>query len=223
MIISIARTIILYFFAMFAIRLMGKRQIGELQPSELVITMLISELATLPMQDFDIPLVLGIIPITVLVFFEHITSFISIKSVKFRRFINGNPCVVIHNGEIKVKVLRDLRLSVDELLEELRICEITDISDVQYAIIETNGQLSCICYSHLRNIERKDLNIEGDATSLPLIIVNDGSIIERNLLLLEKDKNWLLSHIKGKKIPLKSIFLMTLDISGNIFIQTKEV
>lgn len=224
MLISLVRTIILYVIAMFAVRMMGKRQIGELQPSELVITILVSELATLPMQDFDIPLILGIIPICTLIFLEHIVSFLSLKNTKLRRIINGNPCIVVTKGQINIKVLRELRMSVDELVEELRVNNVTNISDVEYAIVETNGQLSCILAPHARPVDASQMDqITLNTDSLPLIIVNDGCIIFRNLKLLNKDKLWLENYIHNRNnIELNNIFLMTLDIYDNVFIQEKE-
>lgn len=222
MMISLGRTIILYFFVIFAIRLMGKRQIGELQPSELVITILVSELATLPMQDFDIPILLGIIPIVTLVFFEHVVSYICLKDVRIRRFINGNPCIIVKDGKLDVKVLRDLRISVDEVLEELRVNNVTEIKDVKYAIIETNGQLSYILYPNARNVTAGMMNVETENTSLPFIIVNDGYILESSLKQLNKTRQWLMNYLKNeKKVQLENIFLMTLDSTGNIFLQEK--
>ena len=223
MIISLGRTIILYVFVIFAVRMMGKRQIGELQPSELVVTILVSELATLPMQDFDIPVILGIIPIVTLVFFELIVSFLCLKNVKLRRFINGNPCIVIKDGHIERKTLQSLRISVDELLEELRVNNITEITDVKYAIIETNGQLSYVLYPHARTVTSGMMNINIRDTSLPLVIVNDGYIVMKNLNELKKNTEWLQKYLQENgNINLNDIFVMTLDSSNNIFIQTKE-
>lgn len=223
MMISLGRTIILYFFVILAIRMMGKRQIGELQPSELVVTILVSELATLPMQDFDIPIILGIIPIVTLVFFELIVSFLCLKNVKLRRLINGNPCIVISKGKIDRKLLGELRISVDELLEELRINNIIEISDVKYAIIETNGQLSYVLYPDARNVTTGMLNLNIKDSGLPLVIVNDGFIIVKNLSQLKKDTIWLQEYLKNNgNINLNDVFIMTLDCCDNIFIQTKE-
>lgn len=223
MLISLVRATILYFFVIFSLRLMGKRQIGELQPSELVVTFLVSELATLPMQDSDIPLVLSIIPILTLVFLEHITSYICLKSVRIRRFLNGNPCIVIQDGKLDIKTLRSLRMSVDEILEELRVNNITEIDDIKYAIIETNGQLSYILKPEARAVTAGDLNISSKETSLPFIIVNDGFIIKKSLLEINKTPKWLLNHLKTvEKVELSDIFLMTMDLNENIFLQKKE-
>lgn len=224
MLISLSRTIILYIVAMFAIRMMGKRQIGELQPSELVITILVSELATLPMQDFDMPLILGIIPICTLIFLEHIMSFLGLKNPALRRVINGNPCIVVVNGKIDTKVLRELRMSVDELVEELRVNGVTNIEDVEYAIVETNGQLSCILIPSARPLEAGCYDCPASSESLPLIIVNDGCIIKRNLCILNKNDDWLDNLLAQHNIKdINSIFIMTLDIYDNIFIQKNEV
>lgn len=202
---------------------MGKRQIGELQPSELVVTFLVSELATLPMQDSDIPIILSVVPIITLVFLEHLTSFLCIKSVRLRRFLNGNPCIVIKDGQIDIKTLRSLRMSVDEILEELRINNITEINNVKYAIIETNGQLSYVLYPEARNVTAGELNLTPKATSLPFIIVNDGFVIKKSLDELDKSYDWLQNYLKNDiKINLQDIFLMTMDLDENIFIQKRE-
>lgn len=223
MLISLVRAIILYFFVIFSLRLMGKRQIGELQPSELVVTFLVSELATLPMQDSDIPIILSVIPIITLVFLEHITSFLCLKSVRLRRLLNGNPCIIIQDGKINIQTLRTLRMNVDEVLEELRVNNITEIDDVKYAIIETNGQLSYILYPHARTVTAGELNIDPKKTSLPFIIVNDGFIVKKSLHELNKSVDWLYNHLKTiEKINLQDIFLMTMDLDDNIFIQKKE-
>lgn len=222
MIISFCRTIILYIFVMCALRLMGKRQIGELQPSELVITILVSELATLPMQDFDIPILMGIIPIVTLVFFEHLVSFICLKNVKIRRMINGNPCIIIKNGELDIKKMRDLRVSVDEVLEELRINNVTQISDVKYAIIETNGQLSYILNSGAETVTNDMLTLVAPKKGLPLVIVNDGYVITENLIELNFDMLWLVDTLKEEELSIDQVFLMTSDSYENIFVQEKE-
>lgn len=223
MIISLARTIILYFFVIFALRMMGKRQIGELQPSELVITILVSELATLPMQDLDIPVLSGVIPIITLVFLELFMSYLCLKNIKLRRFLNGNPCIVINEGKINRKLLGELRISIDELLEELRINNITEICDVRYAIIETNGQLSYVLYPEARSVTAKMMKTKAPDSALPLVIVNDGYILLKNLEILKKDTFWLEKYLKSQgNININNIFIMTLDACDNIFLQTKE-
>ncbi|MFI3115116.1 MAG: DUF421 domain-containing protein [Clostridia bacterium] len=223
MIIFLARSVILYFFVIFSLRLMGKRQIGELQPSELVVTFLVSELATLPMQDANIPILISVIPIVTLVFLEHMTSYLCLKSVRIRRCLNGNPCIVIKDGKIDIKTLRALRMSVDEILEELRVNNITEISSVKYAIIETSGQLSYILYPKDRNVTLSDLKLTSKETCVPFIVVNDGFIINKSLIELEKDKKWLINHLKNvEKVNLEDIFLMTVDSNDNVFLQKRE-
>lgn len=223
MIISLCRTIILYIVVMCAIRLMGKRQIGELQPSELVITILVSELATLPMQDFDIPIMMGIIPIVTLVFFEHIVSFICLKNVKIRRLVNGNPCIIIQDGVLDIKTMRDLRVSVDEVLEELRINNVTNIEDIKFAIIETNGQLSYILKNGAETVTNDMLSLVAPEKGLPLIIINDGCVIDENLISIKRDMLWLVAKLNEKKLSINQVFLMTSDSYDNIFIQERDV
>lgn len=221
--ISFIRTLILYIVISFALRLMGKRQIGEFQPAELVITILISELAALPMQDVSIPLAAGIIPIFTLVSAEIVISVLCLKSIKFRRFLNGNPCIVIKNGKIDEKKLFELRISIDELLEELRLNSITSIKEIKYAIIETNGQISFIPYTSNRPLTPNDMNISVDESSIPLIIVSDGKILYENLTKLKKDKKWFYKILDLNDIKKENeIFLMTVDEFDNIFLQKKE-
>lgn len=208
---------------MFALRLMGKRQIGELQPSELVITILVSELATLPMQDFDMPIMMGIIPIVTLVFLEHVISFICLKNVKIRRLINGNPCIIIKDGILDIKTMRDLRVSVDEVLEELRINNVTNIADIKYAIIETNGQLSYILNSGAETVTNDMLQIVADDKGLPLVLINDGYILQENLKEINRDMLWLVAQLKSRKLSCNDVFIMTCDCYDNIFIQERSV
>ena len=139
MITALCRTVILYFLIMIGLRLMGKRQIGELEPSELVLTMMISDLATVPMQDFGIPLVNGVIPIVTLLAMSMLLSCVSLRNVRFRTLICGKPAIIIRNGKLQQDAMRHNRLTLDELFEELRTQGVTDISDVKYAILETGG------------------------------------------------------------------------------------
>lgn len=223
MAISFLRTIILYIFISLSLRLMGKRQIGEFQPSELVITILISELAAVAMQDMQTPIIAGVLPMFTLVSAEILISVLCMKSIRFRKFLNGNPCIVIENGKIDQKKLFELRLTIDEILEELRLNSINDISEVKFAILETNGQLSCLLQNEARPLTSGELKSEAKKSSIPFILISDGKKIDQNMKKLNKNEKWLKNQIKKQNIEsIKSVFLMTCDEYDNVFLQKKE-
>ena len=162
MFVTLIRTVILYVLAIVSIRVMGKRQIGELQPSDLVVTLLISQIISIPIQDTDIPLVNTLIPIFLLVGFEILTSVFNMKSIKFRTFMQGHPVVIINDGVLNQKLLKDLRFTIDDLLEALRQKDIFDIAQVQYAVVETNGQISVLLKAEYDTVTREDLKLNPD-------------------------------------------------------------
>lgn len=223
MIIAFVRTIILYLLIIIGVRLMGKRQVGELEPSELVLALLIADLAAVPMQDFGIPLLSGIIPILTLLCITMIISLISMKSVTFRALICGRPSIIVENGILHQREMAKNRFTVDELMEELRMKGITDISTVKYAILETNGQLSVLPFSRQTAPVRQDMNIESKETGLPLVIINDGRVLEHNLKLRGYDKAWLEKQLLkyGAKKP-TDVYLLTADESGTVYYAPKE-
>lgn len=223
MAISLIRTIILYFLVTVALRLMGKRQIGELEPSELVVTILISELAAIPMQDVTIPLFAGVIPMFCLVAIEILTSFLCLKSRKARRIFNGRSAVVIRHGKLERKKMADLRVTTDEILEALRQNNISSPAEVKYGVIEPSGSLSYVLYPKYKPATAEMLAYEPDPEGLPLIVVSDGKPIMGNIRLLNLEVADIEKMIKKSNIPsLKDVFLMTLDDCGNRFIQKKE-
>lgn len=173
MVIAFVRTVILYLFIIAGIRLMGKRQVGELEPSELVLALIIADLAAVPMQDFGIPLLSGIIPILTLLCITMIISVLSMKSVKFRALICGRPSIIVENGKLHQREMAKNRFTVDELMEELRMKGITDISTVKYAILETNGQISVLPFSDQKPPIAKDMAVVPEEAGLPLVIIND--------------------------------------------------
>lgn len=220
---ALLRTLILYLLATFAIRLMGKRQIGELEPSDLVITILISELATIPMQNPGIPLTAGIIPIFTLVTVEILVSYACVKSRKFHRLVNGRSAIIIQDGKLDDKKLHQLRLSIDEVVEELRINNIASVADVRCGIIEPNGQLSYVLYPNAQPVTAEMLNLSPSKVGVPFIVISDGKTVPLNLKRLQLNEEDLLSHLKKKKISqISDVLLMTLDDCGNEFIQPKE-
>lgn len=223
MLIVFIRTLILYAVVVVVMRLMGKRQIGQLQPFELVVAIMISELAAVPMQDTGIPLVNGIIPIITLLIAQLILSFISLKSLKARKIICGNPNILIENGKINEENLSKEMYTINDLLEQLRIKDIPNISDVEFATLETNGQLSVIPKSQKRPITPEDLNLSTKYEGLSLDLVIDGEIIYENLQKANLNESWLKSELKklGVADPIHLLFA-NLDSDGNLYYQQKD-
>lgn len=211
------RTAILYFVVTIAIRLMGKRQIGDMQPNELVVTLLISEIASIPLQDSDQPVLLGIIAIFVLVFLEIVVSVIAMKSFSVRKILNGKSVVIIKNGVIDQKAMSDVRMTVVDLIELLRGQNVFDIKDVAFAVLEVNGDLSVLLKSDAQPVTLKDIEIEKnhENQALPLPVISDGKIVYESLTALQTTKEKVLKLLKQNKIELKGVFLMTLDRNGN--------
>ena len=223
MVISFVRTIILYIFVVLALRLMGKRQIGELQPSELVVAIMISDLATVPVSDIAIPLLSGIIPILTLVILEVIISFITLKSEKFRNVFTGKPTYLIKNGILQEDEMRKLRYNIEDLLSELRIKDVTDISTVYTAILETNGELSIVLKTENTPVKLKDLNMNTNQEKIPLILISDGIVRMNHLEEASKNVKWLKNQLKKRNITnLKDVFILSYSDNGKIFVQTKE-
>ena len=218
MMTAFARTIILYFLIMVGLRLMGKRQIGELEPSELVLTMMISDLATVPMQDFGIPLLAGVIPILTLLAISMLLSQISLRNLRFRAVVCGTPSVLIRNGELQQDAMRRNRYTLDELLEELRGQGISNIADVKYAVLENSGQLSVLPWAAQQPPTASQLDV-----TLPVIVINDGRVLTKNLALCGKDKTWLDKALRKEKVSSpREVFLMTLDEQGQVLCVKKE-
>ena len=224
MMTAFLRTIILYFLVMLGLRLMGKRQIAELEPSELVLTMLISDLAAVPMQDFGIPLLAGIIPIMTLLALALLLSQLFLHNLKFRNLFCGTPSLLIRNGEVQQEELRKNRYTLDELLEELRGQGISSIRDVKYAVLENSGKLSVLPRSGAQPPTADRLGLEEtDDVTLPVVLINDGRILSRNLDGCGKDLSWLQQALKERQLSSpKEVFLLTLDEQGHVFCIKKE-
>lgn len=221
MITAFIRTIILYFLIMLGLRLMGKRQIGELEPSELVLTMMLSDLATVPMQDFGIPLLAGIIPILTLLALSMLLSQLSLYHLRFREILCGKPALLIRQGRLQQDTMRKNRYTLDELLEELREQGYTSISDVKYAVLENSGQLSILPWTK-QQASASQAGADAKMT-LPIILINDGRIIKRNLDFCGKDAAWLHGILEQEKLSSpKEVFLLTLDEDQQVFCIRKE-
>ena len=223
MFVLIIRTFLLYFAVIFIMRMMGKKQIGELEPFELVIALMISELATFPMQDIRIPILHAIVPIITLLFLQVSTSFLELKSEKARRILTGAPSILIKNGKIDIAELRYQRFNINDLLEELRLKGYFNLSDIQYAILETSGELSILPKTKKSAATKEDLNLKVVQEVLPVPLIMDGNINFKNLKLIEKDEVWLNRLLMKNNIShAKDVFIGTLDSQNEFFYQLKE-
>lgn len=223
MFILAIRTVVLYAFVVLSIRLMGKRQIGEMQPSELVVAIMISDLASVPMQAIDVPLLSGIIPVLTLIVTEVLMSYISLKSRFFRKIITGEPSVIIYNGHINEGELKRLRFNINDLQEQLRINNIPNIADVEIALLETNGQISIIPKNEARSVTIRDIKSKSVLEEeLPCMLISDGELIESELKRSKKSKKWLMDELKKRNISeIKDVFIASFDTSDGLFIQLK--
>ncbi len=219
------RTFLLYVILIGTIRLMGKRQIGELQLSELVTTLMISEFAVIPIQDKDIPVTYAIIPICLLLSIEVIFSFILLKSSTLRKIFMGTPSIIIYKGRLLQHELKDLRLGINELLSELRLKDISDISDVEYAILEENGKLSVFTKSQKNTLTPEHMGIQPEENGLAHPVIIDGEVSQINLRLANKNEKWLEKYLKDVGKNKSDIFLMTVDDCGktDIIMRDKEI
>lgn len=207
MLIVFVRTIILYILILALMRLMGKRQIGELQTSELVVALVIADLAAIPMANIGIPLFSGIVPILTLFIGESLLSYLSIKSQYARKLLTGKPSIVVSKGDIVEKELNRQRFSIDDLMEQLRIKNVANIEDVEYAILETGGNLSVILKTNKMPVIREDLNIVAQYKGLPTTLIIDGTLIKENLGVAGINENWLRNELKKNKIEsIKDVF-----------------
>lgn len=218
------RTLILYFILMVGLRLMGKRQIGELEPSELVLTLIISDLAAVPMQDFGIPLVNGVFPIVTLLCVSMLLSFFSLKSIRFRGLICGYPTVIIRDGKVLQRNMARNRFTVDELLEQLRSQGYSDLTAVKYAVLETSGQVSVLPYTKDSPVTPQVMNMTvQDDVTLPVLVINDGHIMSENLSASGYDAVWLDKQLKERCLTSpRQVFLMTVDEAGAVTCVAKE-
>lgn len=223
MLVILIRTFLLYFLVVIAMRMMGKRQVGELQPSELVIAIMISDVASIPMQNTGVPLLSGVVPILTLLIAELIVSFISLKNRKIRRLLSGKPSLLIYKGKINEREMARQRFNLEDLLEELRISNYADVSQIDYAILETNGQISVIPKTEARPVTIGDLNLQAPDAVLPHTIISDGQVDHEELKRAGKDEVWLKEQLRTNKVGrVKDVFLGTVDANGKLFIQVKE-
>ena len=217
------RTIIIYVALLAAMRLMGKRQLGELELSELVITVLISDIAAHPLQDIGIPLMNGLLPIIILLCCELIISGVIVNSNRAKEFLCGKPSFLIVNGVIDQKQMIKNRFTLDELAEELRTQSILDISLIKYAILETDGRLNIVLFPSERPVTAGQMSIKTDDSGYPVIIINNGKVIRKNLILCGKNENWLQKELAARKAKsVKDVYLMSLNEAGQIYFAKSE-
>lgn len=222
MLTILVRTVIIYVILLATMRLMGKRQLGELEISELVTTLLISEIASLPIADQTIPVIHAIIPLVTILAMEMMLSLILLKCPRLKNLASARPTVLIRHGELDQKELKRSRISLDELISELRQASVSTIEAVDYAILEQNGKISIILKKTESPPSAADLNITLKENGIMHVLIEDGQINDYNLQLLGHDRAWLAALLKERKRLAANIFLLTLDDEENIYIIDKE-
>lgn len=212
------RTIIIFFSLLTAMRLMGKRQLGEIELSELVVAVLISNVAAQPLQDISIPLINGLLPVIILLCCELIMSGIIVRSVKARELICGKPSILISNGTIDQAEMNHNRFTIDELFEELRSRDILDVSTVQYAVLETDGTLNTVLYPAHQPVTASQMGIESDDAGYPTILINGGRLLSENLKKCGRDENWLKKELKKRGVKqVNEVYLFTINSSEQAY------
>lgn len=220
--VLIYRTIIMFAVVTISMRIMGKRQLGQLELNELVVAVMISEIATIPINDRSLPLSDGIVPVIALLVCEIIISLISMKSIKFRAIVSGTPSVIVKNGQIDQREMKKNRFTLDELSEGLRVQGITDISKIKYAILEIDGALTTILFNEHTPVKNNSMDITEPDNGLPVIVINDGRVLNKNLKAQGLDEAWLKKELARRNVKSpKDVFLLSIDESGNIFFASK--
>ena len=222
MLIIFFRSILIYIFVLIVMRLMGKREIGQLQPFELAISIMIADLASIPMTEIGIPIFNGIVPILGLLVMHLILSLINLKSLKAREIICGKPSILIYRGKINEKELKKERFTINELEERLRGNNVVNLGDVEYAILETSGQVTVIQKPEKRNTIPEDFNIVPEYEGIPYDLVVDGKVMNKNLKAIGKNYNWLKKQVEKFDIKPEEALVVTIDGKGQIFCQKKE-
>lgn len=216
------KTAILYSCLVLAVRLLGKRQIGQMEPSEFVVTMLLANLATLPLEDQSIPLLHGIVPIALVFGAELLIAWLTTVSIFVRRIFCGKPAIIIENGKILYKELKKNRVNLDELTMHLREKDIFDLTEVKFAILETNGQLSTLLYAKDRPVSAKDAGQKVSDTELPITLISDGKLLRKNLTVAKKTESWLASQLQLRNCTQRDVVLFTVDAANKIFFVRRD-
>lgn len=224
MITAFFRTVLLYGLLIVGLRLTGKRQIGQLEPIEFVLMMLLSDLASVPMQDFGLPLLQGVIPIATLLALSTLLSGISMLSVRFRSLVCGEPTLIIREGVLQQAAMKRSRLTLDEVLEELRVQGVSSLDEVKYAVLETSGQLSVLLRADVQPATPRQMGLNvADDVFLPVILIDNGRLMGKNMEKMGLDEKWLQKQLKAHKAHrVQDVFLMTVDRSGTVVLAKKE-
>lgn len=222
LLISLIRSTILYLLLILGVRLMGKRQLGEMEPSEFVMTMLLANLAAIPMQDSALPLLSGLVPILTVFSLELVLAFLNLKSIRLRKLLCGKPIILINNGVINQQGLRVTRITVDELTEHLRENGVMELDTVKYAILETNGKISTFLYGRESPPAAKDLGIRTEDPNLPFTLISDGRILHDNLKAAGRDRRWLDQELSRANCSPSDVFLLTVDSAGKTYLVRKD-
>ena len=223
MILSYLRTIVLHLVLVAVIRFMGKRQIGQMEASEFVVTMLVANLASIPMQDGSIPLFSGVVPIVTVLGLELVLSGLSLRSIRLRKLLCGKPVILIENGQLLQQNLRRTRVTMDELMGLLREKDVLDFRCVQYAILETSGNLSVFPYPKEKPASAKDAGISVGEQFLPVTVISDGCLLEENLLKTKKDIRWVQNVLAEKKATVQETWLLSVDRADHVIFCRKEI
>lgn len=222
MINLVIRCAVIYFIVIASVRLMGKRQIGELQPSELVITILISDVASMPLQNMEMPILSAIVSLLLLVMFEVLISVLSIKSRTLRKILQGNSVMIIKDGKLIEKQIKLIRYSIDDLMEALRLKDVFDISQVQYAYIETNGAISVELKPQYRTITLEDMKLAAGSSSIPCLVICDGTVVDSEFDVCNMTEEKLKKILRKSNIEVEDVLMMTVDSAGKTYIKLKE-
>ena len=222
MLTMLLRTMLLYAFLILVVRLLGKRQLGQMEPSEFVVTMLLANLATIPMEEPSTPVMHGIVPIALIFAAEYLIAYLTLRSIFIRRLFCGKPVILIENGKISAKNLRRTRINLDELTMHLREKEIFDLSEVKFAILETNGQLSTLMYTKNMPASAKEAGIKVQEAELPITLISDGKLMRENLDLTDKDEAWVQTELKKRNCTQKQTLLLTVDAANRIYFVKRE-
>jgi uncharacterized membrane protein YcaP (DUF421 family) len=210
-ILSYVRTAILYLVLIAVVRVMGKRQVGQMEPSELVVAMLVADLASIPMQNEGLPLFSGVVPILTVLGLELVLSALSVSSIRLRRLLCGKPVILIENGHLLQQNLRKTRITVDELTGLLRLKDVLELNTVQYAILETSGDLSVFLFPEHRPASAGEAKVKTQPQGLPVSIIEDGKLMKQNLPYAKKTTAWVRQVLKKNKSTVQDTFLLTVD------------
>lgn len=223
MLIILIRTVILYFIVLFVIRVMGKAELSKMDPFEMIVLFMMAELAAIPIESLDIPLLNGAASIITLLFLQVSLSFLSMKSHKINNILNGKPSILINRNNINEKALKSQRITVDDLMQQLRLKNFPSPADVDYAVLEANGDLSVIPKAEKAPLTPKDMNIPASSQFMPAVLVSDGQFYDQNLKALGKDESYLKKELLKAKIEdYSQIFICYFDEKGQIHVYPKN-